>query len=80
MSVCLSPVECQCLVWGAACSECRYLPTVYIYFPNNFCLCWAHWGWWGGSDSPRGGRGFCVPNLSAYKNPVKLQVLGGGGG
>ena len=28
----------------------------------------------------KGGGGGFVPNSSAYKNPVKLQVPGGGGG
>ena len=28
----------------------------------------------------QGGGGGGVPNLSAYKNPVKIQVQGGGGG
>ena len=78
MWVCLSPVECQCLVCGAgACSECRYLPTVNIYFPNNFYLCWAHWGGWGGSGLPRWGEGvFSFPNLSGYKIPVNAWGAG----
>ena len=79
MWVCPSPVECQCLVCGVGvCSECRHLLNFCIFLPLSTSV-YVGLTRGGGVVVSQGGGG-CVPNLSAYKNPVKIQVQGGGGG
>ena len=77
MWVCPSPVECQCLVCGdGVCSECCHLLNFCIFLPLSTS---SYVGLtWGGGMVGQGG--LCFQLVCLYKNPVKIQVQGGGRG